>query len=397
MPFSRLARTLAPALAIAALSPARPIIAQGPTILPAAAMAPAARVDVPAAGASVPLRVAPQPMVEVSVNGSGPLRFLVATVGPTELTPAAAAKLGLRVERPARTLGTVRLDSLRIGDAVARGVVAVVPDSLPGPIDGIIGAVTLANVLVTIDFPGSQLRIERGALPAPNGRDVAALSPAGRFWDVVDVLGAEVTVGGRKTVAVLNVLSPSTFAASPSVASGIALAGEPVVAGRMVSAYTGMVDLRMARLAGDASVGGTTFERPMLTIVPVPDQLPNALSLGSGTLRQFAVTLDLANRRARFSRASASPVPAPPPMRTFGFEMRRGDGRLLVSGVTGGGAAERAGVRVGDEIVEVDGRATSAAPVAWGSLLERAAPVPFRFARGAETIQASLAPITLVP
>jgi hypothetical protein len=401
---------LAGALLLAAASP---LVAQAPPATPGArgpgataftgrtldprTMRPAARAVVPEGGVAVPLQGDMQPVVEVRINGQGPFRFAVATIGPTELAPRTLERLGLRASAQGTQLATVAVDSIDVGGAVLHGVLAVAPEALPGPTDGILGLATLAGMLVTLDFPGGLLQLAGGALPAPDGASVLPLVPAGRFWGVADVLGIEVDVGGRRVPAVLNALGPGMFGTVPARLGEVPLAGEPAVVGLAVTGF-GAVPVRAARLAADVRVGAHTFERPLLNVLAVPEQLPSAFSIGAQALRQLAITFDQANRRVRLARASTAPIPAPPAVRSFGFDAVRRGASLVAVRVMPGSAAERAGVREGDEIVRVDGTAASAlAPGAWSALRARTTPVAFELARDGATRTLTLAATTLVP
>ena len=122
---------------------------------------------------------APLIIVPVKVNGKGPFRFILDTgASGSELTPAAAKKIGLKLNESAKAkavgaggsiemdLGTV--DSLEIGGAVVKdmtfavGEMKDVAEYAPN-VDGLVGYDFLKNFVVTIDYP--QLVVRFAAPP----------------------------------------------------------------------------------------------------------------------------------------------------------------------------------------------------------------------------------------
>lgn len=397
---SALAFSISPAAA-----PAQQPGSAAPAPIPAnatldpAVFAPPARSTVPAEGTTVPLRSAARPVVEVRVNGRGPFRMLVETLGgPTELSRETAQRLGLDVRAAGTNLPVARVDSVRIGSALLEGVAVVVPEALAPGADGILGLGAFRDLLLTLDFPAMELRLSRGALGAPDGRERLRLVGAGRLWGVGEVSGVEVMVAGRREVAVLNAQSPAGVGAVPARAEGLPLAAAPVVVGRVRGPVLGEVEHRAARLAGDVRLGAHVLQRPIVSIVPAPSRLPQAFSLGSGVLRAFAITWDQRGGVVRLSRADTAPLPPTPPIRSFGFATGRAQpGMEVVTDVAPGTEAARAGVRAGDELAVVDGRpAMTLDGAAWRALMAEERPVLFRFRREGADRDVYLLPATLV-
>ena len=180
---------------ISALAAAMLIAAPGASIaqrnpfdgrtLDPATLKPASHASVAGGSTSISFRSGPRPTVDVWVNGKGPLVFnLEATGGATELSVAAAERLGIPVRREGTNLPVVTLDSLRVGTATLTGITAVGAETLPPEVDGILGLGTLADLLVTFDTGARTLTLAEGSLPAPNGRDLLPLVSAGPFWNV---------------------------------------------------------------------------------------------------------------------------------------------------------------------------------------------------------------------
>jgi hypothetical protein len=394
-------RIAAPALVLALCSATRGA-AQDPfagRTLDPATLRPATRSTVAGGSTTVSLRPGMRPTVEVFVDGRGPFAFNVETAGGvTELSAAAAGRLGLRVRSEGTNLPVVDLDSLRVGGASLAGITAVAADRLPPDVDGILGLATLARLLVTVDPAAGTLTLATGSLPAPNGRDLLPLVPAGPYWGIGRMWGVEIEAGGRRVPAVLNLQSPGGFGTVPEMADDAGFAAPPAVVGQVRGPIFGTVDRRVGRMAGDVRIGAYTFQRPLVSVLPLPPQLPQGWSVGAGVLRGFALTIDQRNRVVRLARADTAPVPAPPSIRDFGFDVGGpGDDAAAVARVAPGSPAERAGIQPGDVLVAADGRAAAALDgAAWRGLLARTGPVAFRFRRGAAERDVSLAAVTLV-
>ncbi len=109
-------------------------------------------------------------IVEGTVNGRGPLKFLLDTGADiTSIPRALAEQLGISVDRgiriPVRGIGgkvmapLVEIDSLRVGEAEVRNL-AVLVMSLPGG-RGLLGANFLAEFEVNIKYGENQLMLMR--------------------------------------------------------------------------------------------------------------------------------------------------------------------------------------------------------------------------------------------
>jgi hypothetical protein len=330
---------------------------------------------------------------------------MVETTGAAlELSPAARDRLGLRARTAGTNLPVVDVDSIRVGGALLAGLTAVSADGvLGGEVDGVLGLSALAGLLVTVDAGAGTLTLARGSLPAPNGRDLLPLVPLDGYWGIGRLWGVEIDAGGTKATAVLNLLSPGAVSAAPRLASAARFSSAPAAVGRVMGPMIGRVERRVGRLEGDLRIGGYTLERPLVSVFPVPPQLPESWSLGAAVLRSFAVTFDQRARVVRLARADASPIPAPPPVRDFGFDAGAGPGggAYAVRFVIPGSAAERAGIREGDELLLADGKAPASLDAAtWRALTVRTDAVPFRFrtaaGAGAGERDISLAPSVIV-
>ena len=108
--------------------------------------------------------------------------------------------------------------------------------------------------------------------------------------------------------------------------------------------------------------------------------------IGGAILERFVVTFDLPHRRifiepnSHFHDAFAA--------NESGIALLAHDGRLEVAGVESGSPGERAGVRDGDVVIEIDHRPASELDLQTiDGLLQPARNVPMTFRRGGKTLQ----------
>lgn len=362
----------------------------GPSHVHPAALTPPAGVLLPAGGATVPIAMASgRPVVQAMVNGRGPLRLLVETGSPvTILTRPAAQRIGLAPDGGADSR-LVRLDSVGVGAARLTGFNAVIFERLPGPVDGLLGLNAFADLLLTLDYPKGILHLVNDSLPPADGREVLRASRAGPFWSV------ELELAGRRMPAVLDTQASSGFAVTPVMADSLRFATPPAVVGRARGPSVGDVERRV----GHVLVGSTRFERPLVDIIPMPPMLAYPVLIGTRALQQFAFSLDQRHGRARLVRSSADPVPAPPPLRGFGFSAPHAeDGVRRIAHVMPGSPADNEGVRAGDEVVIADGRpAVGLSEAEFTGLADLDRPVRFQLRRESVEREVTLAPVLQVP
>jgi len=142
------------------------------------------------------------------------------------LTRATIDSIGLPKAGQDATGTYWRVDSLRFGDVVVRGL--LVRDIAPSDhtIDGILGLGVFANVLLTIDYPAARLTLERGALPSPDQKTVLPTYLVGPF-NAVDL-----SVAGRTMRSVIDTRGSSAFGLTPAAGDSLPFVAPPVVVGR---------------------------------------------------------------------------------------------------------------------------------------------------------------------
>ncbi len=275
-------------------SPPREVVMPGP-------------VEVPFAGAP---GEDPRPVVEAKVNGAGPFRFRVETgarlVG---ITAELAAKLGLApVGGPADSPDYLA-SSIALGAATFKGVRLVTLPLPAGDIDGVLGLPLFEDLLLTLDYPGRRLRLEREGLPPPNGRDIVPVARAGDFWDL------PITLGGVAASGLLDTQSSGSVGVPPELAGKLAFDGPLRTIGRARGAF-GVVEVKGGSLAGEMRIGGYTFPHPFVSVRALPPPFPQQPIIGSKVLQHFVVSLDQRHERLRLVHAGAViqlAEPAAPP------------------------------------------------------------------------------------
>ncbi len=275
------ARHLMPALILSGA------ISAGPT-------APPARVDLPPAGVEVPLRrVAGLPAVDVSINGSGPHR-LVLDWGANLLavSPRLAAELRLpEAARDAEGNRAVHVTELAIGAARFSGLTAAVdPFFADKEEQGVLGVNVYADILLTLDAPRGQVRLERGSLPPADGKHILACLPQDGPEPAL-----EIGLAGQTVSVLLDTGARRLLMLPERMIARLPLRATPTPAGDALGPQAGRVALKEARLAGELRVGAIHIADPLLTF----HERPRAF-LGGAFLERFAVTLDQKSHRVRF-------------------------------------------------------------------------------------------------
>jgi hypothetical protein len=280
--------------------------AGGPHGAPETTLLPATPVTVPMA------RAGHMPMVDVMVNGQGPFHFAIDTgaAGALRIDSALVARLGLPVVgevragdpsgKNMRTMSMVRVDSIAVGGARFSGMMGAVRDyNEPGrdrfTVDGILGFGLFADCLVTLDYPGNQLRMERGSLPAANGRDVLA------FQDEHGIPSVPLDVAGHAVTAHLDAGSMGGFMMPDSMMSHLQLASEPKVVGK-ARTVSNTFEIKSADLNGAITLGGLRFDKPTVTFQPV---MPG-VNVGARVLSDLRLTFDQKSKLVRIERPAVA-------------------------------------------------------------------------------------------
>jgi hypothetical protein len=266
------------------------------------------RSEMSAASTEVPMLADDTVLVEVRIDGKGPYRFALDTgaAGGGRVSRALATQLGLKVVGQAiggdpsgknrEAADIVEAGSLAVGGATFHGVKLVVRELPPVPgqpqpeSDGVLGIGLFQDHLLTLDYPGHRVRIEKGELPPADGREVVEFeNPRGvpmiklKIGDLE--VAADVDSGNMRGELVL----PASYL------SKVQLDGEPKVVGRGRTGYNEF-EIKQAPLKGAVRIGGQSVDHPKVDFVEI---FPHG-NIGYAFLRRFAVTVDQKNHRIRF-------------------------------------------------------------------------------------------------
>lgn len=325
------------------------------------------------------------PVVDVRLGPGRSLPFLFDTgfSGTVLVFPEAARRLGLDARGPAVAYQTgnssgrvvtrrarvpdvvlgeaaaLPLDSVEVGDA------ATISDVFASPVAGIVGTGALVNGAsgLRLDFARQEMLLSPAGTPPLKPRGQAASLPMdlpkngvpsvpvrlpdGSAARLLLDTGAEMTVLGGPPAGRMN----AAFASSPLPTSWVGdAAGTFASAGEVRLPHVLLGSMKepavYALASGGAGIGGVDGV------------------LGMDVLSRFALTLDYAGRRAflerssdydRFRRGSGTTGLAP---------MRGPSGGWFVGFVLPGSPADEAGLRYGDRLLRVGGRAMDGLPPA---------------------------------
>jgi Aspartyl protease len=267
---------------------------------------PSVQVEMAADSVVLPMRLVDgRVIVNALINGKGPFPFVLDTGAHGSVVDLAFAReesLALGPEilvgspgGPARPGHLVPVERLDIGGLSLRHLTVVAFDGLPfkgadAP-RGVLSPYGLKGLLVTLDYPGSRLAVTRGALPAPDGREVFGWE-AGQPLPLVPIL-----VAGHEVRVHLDSGASRGLSLPPSLAQTLPLSGPLVEIGHAKTVDREVV-LKGAPLKGAVTIGRYELENPTIVF---SDAQKDVGSVGPPILRQFAVTIDPANRRIRLS------------------------------------------------------------------------------------------------
>jgi hypothetical protein len=205
-------------------------------------------------------------------------------------------------------------------------------------IDGILGFPTFRDLLLTLDYPRSEVRIARGTLGPPDGVEIVKDYGKSRPYLALDI-------GGKR----LPVLIDSGSAGGVRLRKDDPVEWEvpPRPVGGAVG-YTGIDLVSAGRMRGDLRVGPLRVERPLV-------RLDDGTRLvGADILERFEATFDQKKRRIRLVPDSEEPIVLAP-ARGIGVALRPVAEGFEIARVFPGTPAEASGLRKGDLLVAFDG------------------------------------------
>ena len=292
--------------------------------------------------ASVPMQMrGAMPVIEAMVNGQGPFVFAIDTGGEmqADIDTATAAQLKLQPNgkvrggdpsgRNSREFDTVAIASIAFGDVEFRNVTAITREHRITPnypkVAGILGFSLFADYLLTLDYPGKQVRLSRGELPPANGADILS------FDDPHRIPVVELAIGNLKVRAHLDSGNlVGGFILPTSLVEKLTLASPAVTVGRARS-ISNEVEIKEARLKDSIKLGSFVFPQPTITFPALADES----NIGIKILRDFSLTFDQKNKRLKLLRQITkvtNPAPATSPAEVKEFVGSYGQREISFAG-----------------------------------------------------------------
>jgi hypothetical protein len=274
---------------------------------------PPERVELASSEVTVPFRMEKgRPVIDLAINGKGPYAFVLDTgaggtvlgadlVRELALPTAGEVRIGDPINPHAIAASLVRMERVTLGGAVFTGVAATSMENSGFPehlgARGVLGMPVFAELLLTLDYGRRQIRIGRGELPAPDGKEIVSSRPS------PGPIRVAITVGSLELDADLDTGSPGTVSLPDKYMDQLPLEGKPVEVGhaRTVSAEFVVYG---ATLKGTLRIAGHRLENPSLRFNP----LPNA-NIGNEVLQRFVLTIDQKTHRIQLREGSA-PIPS---------------------------------------------------------------------------------------
>jgi hypothetical protein len=322
--------------------------------------------------ASVPMQLeSGMLLIDVSIDGKGPMPFILDTGGHAILTADAAKKLGMSTQGGGVSYGSgpgsmatqyTHVGTLTLGDAkIANQPFIIIPftdwtdrGSRP-PVAGILGLEIFERFAVTFDYDAGKLLLQpydHGEAPKKAEGTTLPL----QFTD--DMPLVEATLDGKPGIFGIDTGNSGYTLIAPQWAARVGIAdrylkGIPSPTGGVGGLFVAHLapihsltlgDHQVTRIAGmlttpDAGATGNPSE---------------AGNIGQNVLSRFKVHFDY--RRGEMVLAPRDNYTPPEPM-TAGFRaMKKNRDSFTVVWVDKGGPAEHAGLKAKDEIVAVDGQ-----------------------------------------
>lgn len=263
--------------------------------------APAARkIELPPDGTTLAMGdLGGRPVVDVSINGKGPYRFILDT-GASVTVIGDDLKDELALPSGGGSPSLVSIDSLRVGEASLTGVVAgIAPLSRMFRTDaprGVLSASTFPGYLVILDYPGKRVKIQKGELPPADSRAIFQYTAEQVLPNV------PVRIGSVEVRVHPDTGSPGGLTLATKYMRELPLASQPVEVGR-ARTPGGEFPVHSARVDSAIELGQYKLdvtEVRFSDVNPIPG-IPTG-NIGSQILRGFTITLDSKNRRIRFDR-----------------------------------------------------------------------------------------------
>ena len=310
--------------------------------------------------------------VDVLLNGRGPYRLLCDTGGANIITPGLAAELGLKPEgqlegagvgEKSEDIGIVKIAKTDLGAAYLNNqVFFVFPMQSFAQVEGVpavglVGYEVFRRFVVRIDYEGSRLTLLEPSNFKYTGTGTAVQFKFNEHIPQVDgeidgIAGKfDIDTGSRSS---LDLMGPFIEK------NGLKEKYQPRVEGVTGWGVGGASRSAVTR-AGVLKLGGVSIDKPVTELTlqtkgAFTDQYV-AGNVGAGVLKRFNLVFDYGSQVIYFEPNAN--YAKPDVFDRSGLWINSADNGYEIVDVIAGSPAEAAGLKVGDRIRRVDGKATS--------------------------------------
>lgn len=228
---------------------------------------------------------------------------------------AGLTAIGRAAPPPMEPRDVVEVPTVGLGGAAIEGLAAMVGGFLDPTVDGILGYNVFEGALLTLDYPAGEVRLEEGSLPPPDGREILALGAG--FGEGRSLPSVPIEIGDVEVEAVLDSRSPLPLMMPDRLRDRFEATG-PAAMARAQGPQTGTLEIAIVPVSATLRVGRFEAENPAVGFRLRPESgeegvLYDLSVLGGPFLRNFALTLDVANGAVRFARDADGPIELPLP------------------------------------------------------------------------------------
>ena len=297
-------------------------------------------------------------VIEAKINGSAkPYPFVLDTGGLTFIDRKAAEELGLKIRG-----NMAKMDTLAMGEVSIPNIFAIMGfdftkfEKYGISLSGIIGSNLLERFKVAVDYRNQRVIL------SPDEKDSREKAPGYRVkftnHQVNRAPMIDGTINGTISVqAMVDTGQPYSVVFPLDYLDSLGLRDDPSLVrskGVMIDwPGTKTKDVYLGRI-GRWAQGGHEIRDLMCLFAELPAPLSVPL-LGKDYLSQFLMTIDYPNHEILFAPyEDASFVKD---LFSFGLNLGKGeDNAIIVDGLWAGGPSDKAGIKVGEEIIAVNGR-----------------------------------------
>ena len=246
-----------------------------------------------------------RPIVELTIDGEGPYQFIFDTGSSAHvIDEGLSQKLGFKVvgEDPLRTPGSEnRLVSQRVAvpnvGIAGTGITKDAEMNVIGlramlPVDGILSGIFFEDYLVTLDYPGSKLILQNGALDVAD-EDVTA------FIQKPRVLNLNLDIDGHLVEAHLDTGSPGGFSLPYALRDQLTFKESPKQ-GSPIRTPVATFKRWDAELVGVIGLGNVKYENPKVALIEGFE----FANLGYQVIKDLRTTIDRKNNLIKFEQSN---------------------------------------------------------------------------------------------